>query len=437
MKKNIYILTISILVLISCNKEDIMFEHEQNLSNADLSYNALSDAIIVAPSNDMSGVEDANNIEAALELAKASGSTVYLSDGLMNTKDHYYLSRSVRTEGFNGAFLGEGKNKTLIHVGRKSDTEGFTGVHSTGWGGFVPNVFQFDKPTGDVTIKNLAILIKDDAPRGTGSGPSFIGVALELIGGSFNAHINNIRIEGKASQASGNLIGYNLNWGIHVMPWGDFNPGQPGPPPRTQGSSLTIKNIDFENLAWNAISFMDFGDASKVLIDQISAKKVGTGVAGGRANDSDIMISNVEINCHDATNPQGRGLARGMVFWEMASAPTITDCMIKNSNWWWQILIVASQNATITNTSFVDCQPGNAAIVINNSTHCNIIQNDYRDNGLPGWTENSNGPGAVFMNPGSSNNYVHEMKFPARLTVCDMVRNLGSNNTIHNWEACD
>ncbi|RED44734.1 right-handed parallel beta-helix repeat-containing protein [Seonamhaeicola aphaedonensis] len=454
MKKIIYITTIALLILTSCSNEEVILENEQGVSNTAKSINSksLADAIVVAPSNDMTGVTDADNIEAALNEAKATGGTVYLSDGLMNTKDSYYVSRTIRVEGFNGAFLGEHKDKTMIHAGRKSDSEGFSPGFSTARNSPVAHIFQFDKPTDHVTIKNMTVLVKDDQPSEVYNGNTFLGVAFELIGGHFNTTIEKIRIEGNESSADGNLFGYNLNWGLHVMPWGDGPMG--GPPPRTQGT-LTIKNIDIENLATQAITFMDYRDGSEVLINNIIAKNVGVGLVGERINDSNVLVENFKAT------PHNRITAPTMIFWGIESGVTITDSKIENSQGRFSIMIRNSPNSTIanttiknsnnvdatillnnsshskvTNTSFINCNAGRAAIRIFNATDCSIIQNDYRESGLPGWTETSNGPGALLIHGNVTNTYVYETMFPLGLTVCDMVNDNGSNTSIHNWEAC-
>lgn len=431
---------ISVLALLSCNEEEIINDI-QLLNKEVIASKAPFGAIIVAPSHDQSGVTDANNIENALNLAKATGGIVYLSDGQKNTTDHYYTSRNIVISGFNGSLIGEGKNKTIIHAGRKSVNEGFTPAPSPLWSQILPSqppvsatVFQFDNSTGDVILSKFSILVEGEAPVSEhidyyGNQGTHIWTAIELIGGFFNTSIEDVTIIGEESTAYGNENGFNLGWAIHVMPFGG-GPFVSWPPPRTQGS-LTMKNIDIENIAYDAILFMDYRDGSEVLIDEISAKNVGYGISGSRINDSEVKVSNVDVICNSTP------YSSGMFFWFMQSGPSISNSSIKNSNDVSALILWNLNNASVTTTSFQNCNGFLSGIGLFGAMNCAITNNDYKESGFGGWTDTSAGPGAVFMNGFTSSNYIHEMKFPPGLTICDMVTDYGTNNTIHNWQSCE
>ena len=358
----------------------------------------------------------------------------------MNTKDHFYTSRNIVVDGFNGSLIGEGKNKTFIHSGRESVVAGFTPAYSPVWAEILPTsppvsatIFQFDNSSGDVHLSKFSILVEDLAPAEVhsdyyGNDGTHIWTALELIGGFFNTTIQDIRISGKESNAYGNEEGFNLGWGIHVMPWGDYD--GTWPPDRVQGS-LTVQNVDVENLAYDALLFMDYRDGSDILVDYVTAKNVGYGVSASRINDSEVIVRNVDVECNNTY------YSAGMFFWAMQSGPDVSDCSIAHSNEISSLVFWNVQNGSLTNTNFFESNSFLSSVGIFGSSNCTIAQNDYRLSQNPGWTENSAGPGAVFLNGFASDNYIHEMKFPPGLTVCEMVVDFGGNNTIHNWEACE
>lgn len=433
---------IAICLTFSCSINNVdEVDSDANPSNleASISRKMSSNDVQVTPSGDLSGITDANNIEDALNTVKVTGGAVYLSDGRKNTNDHFYVSRNIVVDGFNGSLIGEGKNKTLIHAGRESDLVGFTPANSPVWSEILEThppvaatVFQFDNSSGDVHLAKFSILVEDDAPAIVhsdyyGNDGTHIWTAIELIGGFFNTTIEDLKITGKTSNAYGNEWGFNLGWGIHVMPWGNYD--GTSPPDRNQGT-LTIKNINVENLAYDALLFMDYRDGSEIFIDNISAKNVGYGISASRINDSEFIVSNVDVECNNSF------YSAGMFFFFLQSGPEISDSSIANTNEVSSLVLWNVENASVTNTSFVDCNSFLSSIGVFGASNCSITKNDYRFSQSPGWTENSSGPGAVFLNVSASENYIHEMKFPPGLTICDMVIDYGNNNTIHNWQSC-
>jgi parallel beta helix pectate lyase-like protein len=439
------IASISLTIFTACEISDdelILDEDLQQKDNIESGlYQKLESTIIVAPSGDKTGVTDADNIETALNAAKSTGGTVYLTDGYKKTTDHYYTSRNIVVVGFNGTLIGESKNKTIINAGRQSNLVGFAPAFSPTWTVFKPwhplasTVLQLDDSTGDVTIKNLSILVMDDQPTDPlpdfyNDDGTYLWSAIELIGGEFNTIIENVNIEGKKTQDYGNAGGLNLAWGIHVMPW-DISLGFP--PLRTQGN-LTIKNVTLENIYWDAILLMDYKDGSMIAVEDISAKNVGYGVAVSRITDSFVKVSNADISNHDSW------WAQGMWFEDINSGLEATENKISNAKWFSSVFLWDVHGAKITNNKFIDVSSFGAAIALSGGSSGNTVQqNDFKDSNLPGWTTTSlDGPGAVFLQNTTQNNYVFEMKFSNNIgkTLCEMILDLG-NNTIHNWQACE
>jgi len=442
--KTISLALTTICLTFSCsieNNEDVSSDINSINLKESFSYKISSDAIIVAPSGDISGVTDANNIENALNTVKSTGGSVYLTDGHNNTTDHYYTSRNIVVVGFNGTLMGENRNKTIINAGRQSNLVGFTPAFSPTWTVLKPwhplasTVLQLDDSAGDVIIKNFSILVMDDQP--TDPLPDFYNIdgtylwsAIELIGGEFNTIIENVNIEGKKTQDFGNAGGLNLGWGIHVMPW-DISLGFP--PLRTQGN-LTIKNVTLENIYNDAILLMDYKDGSMITVEDIRAKNVGYGVAVSRITDSFVIVSNADISNHDTW------WAQGMWFEDINSGLEATENKISNAKWFSSIFLWDVHGAEITNNKFIDVSSFGAAIALSGGSTWNTIQqNDYKDSNLPGWTATSpDGAGAVYLNPSTLNNNIFEIKFPNNQgnTLCEMILDLG-NNTIQNWQACE
>jgi len=436
---SLVLLTLYLILSCSPDNDEIITDLNSYNNKESKKFKNSENTFIVAPSGDKTGVTDANNIENAMNNAKSIGGTVYLTDGYKKTTDNYYTSRNIAVVGFNGTLLGENKNKTIINAGRQSDLVGFAPAFSPTWTVLKPwhplasSVLQLDDSTGDVTIKNLSILVMDDQPTNPlpdfyNDDGTYLWNAIELIGGEFNTIIENVNIEGKKTQAIGNIGGLNLGWGIHVMPW-DISLGFP--PLRTQGN-LTIKNVKLENIYSDAILLMDYKDGSMITVEDITAKNVGYGVSVSRITDSYVKVSNADISNHDSW------WAQGMWFEDINSGLEATENKISDAKWFSSIFLWDVHGAKITNNKFVNISSFRAAIALSGGSTWNTVHhNDYKDSNLPGWTTTSpDGPGAVFLQNTTHNNYIFEMKFPNNKTLCEMILNLG-DNSIHNWQACE
>ena len=452
-----------IAMLTTCTNSDEILEDNSQINSDYMKYKVPVDAIVVAPSGDISGVTDANNIEAALNTAKLTGGTVYLSDEYDNTIDYYYTSRNIVVDGFNGALIGEGKNETIINAGRKSASEGFEPAYSPVWTDLqpwhplAPNVLQMGNCTGDVIIKNLSILVKDDQPTDIqlnfyGDDGSNIWTIIELMYGEYNTRIENVRLEGKISLANGNNYGFNAGYGIirnaRTKTLEEFSP--------TKGN-LTIKNVEIKNVSHDAIRVRRFKDGSNINITNVSVENVGTGISTEVMTDSFVDISNVSAenvgdgivagNITDSffniskvdisISEEGWG---GMYFYDINSGLKVTKSQITGAKWFASLYMRNVSHSTITKNKFVDISSFGAAIFLRSEANENtIFKNDFKDSNLPGWTTTSpDGPGAILLRSDTQNNYIFEMEFPKNeeITLCEMILDNGNNN-IENWEACE
>ncbi len=453
-KRKLLAYTMCICLICSCStdtvdeiNEDIYSAQARsmkigNLGN-DLISQMASDAILIAPSGDITGVTDAANITEAMNTVKSSGGTVYLTDQNNGSTDHFYVSSNIVIDGFNGTVTGEGKEKTLIHAGRQSAAVGFTPAYSPIWTYIYPwsplasAVFQLDFSVGDVAIKNLSILVRDDQPTDIfkdayNNDGSYIWTIIEIVGGEHNTIIENVHLEGKESSAYGNLSGFNAGWGIHVMPWA--NPPSVEFPPRPTKGNMVIKNVSVENVANNALLFMAFTDGSEIDIKNVYASNVGYGIVARNISDSWVNISNMHVSNHSA------GWATGMIFSDINSGLRINENQFSNAKWFASLFLWNVHHARITNNTFSDISSFGTAVGLSGASSWNtVFQNDFRESGLPGWsTETPGGPGAVWLRGDTHHNEVFEMKFPGGngTSFCNMIMDLG-DNTVKNWEMCE
>jgi len=461
MKNIIYLsfLFLFLFVFTSCEQEDGINPDLINKSKKSKEISSNEDYIIVAPSTDISGVTDANNIEAALNEAKVFGGTVYLTDGDESTVDHYYTSRNIVVEGFDGTLKGEDRDNTIINAGRKSKTVGFKGAHSPYSGeGFddLATIFQLDNSVGDVIITDLAILVKDDQPTDIqpdfyGRDATYITTFIEILGGEHNTIIENVRLEGKKSNAFGNEQGMNIGYGIHVMLSSLFSTGK---------GNLTIEDVELTNIGWGAVIFMQFKDGSKITIEDVMAKNVGQGIYAGTIFDSSVKISEMNISIHSLGY-------QGIDMWNIPSGLEVKGNAILGSNFYGVLLrgisnaqiignsikdhygydgrhygitvLFSSNNNYIADNKFVNLSGEGGGIRIDKGSKGNRVEkNDFKSSNLPGWTISTpNGPGAIYLGSSTQNNEIFEMKFPTGKDISQMVRDYGINNTIHNFESSE
>ncbi len=474
--RKIVLLTIVSFLIVACDRA-LNDEFSRRNQAEDLVLKSVvqsGDDVYVYPSGDVTGEEDADNIEYALNEVKASGGGVYLTDGDDTTIDHFYTNRNIVTTGFQGALVGESMDNTLIHAGRRSETVGFQAAVSPWWEQLSEHhrfatVFQIDNAIGDVTIKNLSILVKDDQPTDVqpdyyGNDATFVTTMIEILGGEHNTFIENVRLEGKETSAFGNSRGMNVETGIHVML------GEPLEEINEKGV-LYVKNIELENIGYGSVLFMRFAADSKITVKDVRGNNVGRGIQAGGLFSSSIKIFDNEFSMHSA------GM-QGVYAWNISAGMkimrntfvgsnnygmllfNIDNSLIRNNtirnhhgNWWYNCGITAingSENNHIIANKIENQTGAGSGIRIDRGSAGNLVElNDFINSDLPGWTtDNPDGPGAVFLGSSSRDNYVHEMKFPPKQskTLCEMILDLTDNpetleydgqNEIHNYVPCE
>lgn len=213
------------------------------------------------------GVDDTANIQAALDMAVASGPgcTVQLAAGK-------YLTQQLATYNFHGTFKGAGKDRTIIEalpnllVNPDVDfcsSPGFPNGTTNRW----PSLIVF--VDGDIRVSDLSI--KVTAPPGTatttwwmcGSPNTWLIEAIRFMGQArTNATVEDISVEGLPDDSP-------TSWGFNVGSGVDFV----GELPRSSADldyyylsgNFTVRNSTFKSL-WTGIYVGGFVKDTKVTI---------------------------------------------------------------------------------------------------------------------------------------------------------------------------
>ncbi len=166
----------------------------------------------IAPSGDLTGETDWNNIMNAFQQAMAAGPghTVILKSG------RFYIDKPVMVSGFNGTFAGAGKNATIIEPTRGPNDEGFGTVYIDAWDnlGFPGSkqygtpLLYFPDPEGyvrisDMTLQVTALNIAQDWGVYDGNGNLVIGPDNDImegitifLGSDCNTSIERVKLVG-------------------------------------------------------------------------------------------------------------------------------------------------------------------------------------------------------------------------------------------------
>jgi hypothetical protein len=207
---------------------------------------AVDPIIVVFPSGDITGVTDADSIYWALQTLTPGG-TVQFSEG------HFYVSRSIFIENFNGALKGAGMDKTIIEAVRKSDTEGFALWEHPTKPMKLSKLLWFWNPTDYLSLEDLTFQVLDPQPSEPYQAYWAEGDITALtsffhaMGGDCEIVVKNIRMTGAESEADGNFNGMNIAWPCQRHPGtGD----------------LTIEACVFEKIGGAVIDLMDLSDCT-------------------------------------------------------------------------------------------------------------------------------------------------------------------------------
>lgn len=458
-RKILFACVIGSIILWSCHQEQ---QDENLVLHKDLNSEFVSlkqNMIVVAPSNDKTGVTDANNIELALQTAKDVGGTVLLSDGNMESVDIYYTSRNIVVEGFNGSLKGEQQDNSIIKAGRESKEKGFQPAYSPVWTKFFgllsPAVFQFDNPIGRISISDLTIKVENKRPTDIltdfyGDDKTYIWTMIEIIGGEYDTELENLTLLGAKSSDSGSFSatnlasGTNVGWGIHVMPWNidNWEPGSPDPPKPNQ-ADLFVNNVTGMNLGKELLTFMHF-DNGDIEIRNLNGRGVAAGIYAHSISNSRINVTESKLTFKD------NGFY-GFFFQNISGGLTVHrnyfsgEVVPRN----YGILFVGVSDSYVTDNVFKNFTNGFACIIMGFMSKNNTIEsNDLSKSGISGWTvSNPAGPGGYLLGSVTENNSILDINFPIekQLTLCDIVGDWSDNpstpeydgnNYIENWEGC-
>jgi hypothetical protein len=254
MKTKVFSIGITFLVLLlctSCTKDEVLL-------TPDGEFSALKSApiknvpdITIAPSGDLSGVSDADNIQIALDNL-ATGGTILLESG------SFYINRTiVAPSGFSGTLRGSGKDDTEI-IGVGDDLVPFlndqiyTAGNPLSFEG--SSFFFFPDLAGSVTVSNLSASLPDgfateDNDFGDNNLTAFITV--NLSGDGADTHFENLKLTGTSEDPDVLEPWYFSQplWGIQVL--GDRDPGD-FPIPSYEGGVHTITSSEISKVGIQA-----------------------------------------------------------------------------------------------------------------------------------------------------------------------------------------
>lgn len=435
-KFSLLILLLIILVSSCVEQEAGISPSTENIISEKSKPAKIIDVVSIAPSGDVSGVTDANNIQEALNTAGAIDGTVYLTDGDASTVDHYFVSQGIVVMGgFSGTLTGESKHQTVIEAIKQSDGTSFEFSFNSDYvtdpdnpnAGIWPTAIHFEYPE-HVTIRNLTITTQSNPAPGAGY---FQHIA--IWGGDHNVIISDVRLQGEPGSS----------WsaaGIHAMA------GTKAGSLDGEGS-LLITNVDIIDLS-DGLAPMWYGDGSTITIDDVSITNANKGIfARGLA--TGLQITGSTFTASTAVAIDLRSVSNANI-----SGNIIKDQHFSKS--WHSGFYLRNEvrNSIFTNNTF-DNLGGNLGQAIylrgygGDVSGNTIDHNNFTKSGLPGWTaDNPDGPGAVRLGERASENYIHEMKFPAGKgkALCQMIwdetddpttTDYDGANSIHNWQPCE
>lgn len=181
---------------------------------------------------------------------------------------HFYVSETIIVEGYSGTVKGAGKDVTIIEA-----AQGYKATEDPmfPW----PNIkltemFAIEWAKGDVTIKDMTILVTGDSPAEAHLNPFHgwtttidnvivvAGVHAEALSG-ITVTLHNLEIRGEDSDDSGSLNGKNLAYPVVIGGVGGTKP-----------VSACIKNCEIKNSGLIAIEYFDvFGGAGIIKDNEI------------------------------------------------------------------------------------------------------------------------------------------------------------------------
>lgn len=210
----------------------------------------LNGVFTIAPSGDVSGVSDANNIQFALDNI-IPGGTILLKKGA------FYTNRTiVAPGGFAGILKGSGKDNTKIYcVGDNIVPFLNSQIYNTGnpYSLRGSSIFFFRDLTGSISVSDFSVSLPDGfateySDFGDNNLTAFITV--NLAGDGASTRFDNLRLTGTNADPQG--ASWYISqpaWGIQVL--GDRNPDD-FPIPSYSGGRHSITNTDISKVGIQA-----------------------------------------------------------------------------------------------------------------------------------------------------------------------------------------
>jgi len=178
---------------------------------------------------------------------------------------HFYISESIIVEGYSGTVEGAGKDATIIEAAqgfKVTDEPMFSASEG------VTEMFAFYWSTGDVTCKNLTLLVKGNSPAEAHNNPfhgdlTTIDNAIVVAGiheeaeSGITVTFINLKIKGEDSTDPMSRKGKNLVYPLIVT-------GLQGAP---KPVSTVIKNCEIENSGSDAIEYWAVFGGSGIIKD--------------------------------------------------------------------------------------------------------------------------------------------------------------------------
>ncbi len=210
---------------------------------------------------------------------------------------HYYVSESIVVQGYSGTVKGAGKDATIVEA-----AQGFKALHNPyfWWGEFeVAEMFAFYFPKGDVTFKDMTILVTGNAPALEHLNP-FLGsvttidnaVVVAAVGPEAESGITvtykNLGIVGEDSDDPGSHNGKNLAYPLIATGWQGHGP-----------ISTVVNNCEIEDSGDSAIEYFDAGEGSAEIKDNEISNSyggvwLGWGLELAAATVKDNRFTNIE-----------------------------------------------------------------------------------------------------------------------------------------------
>jgi len=218
---------------------------------------------IIGASSKVDASEYISGTDITLQLRNDlnSGLDVNLPDG------HFYVSETIIVQGYSGTVKGVGKNSTIIEA-----AQGYKATEDPAFGPGVKltEMFAIYWSKGDVTFKDMTLLVTGEAPAELHNNPYFgmlttidnaivvAGVHAEVDSG-ITVTFENLKIKGECSNDSLSLNGKNL--ALPLISTGLFG---------DKPVDSVIKNCEIENSGYSAIEYFDvFGGSGLIIENEI------------------------------------------------------------------------------------------------------------------------------------------------------------------------